>query len=67
MGVINLLGREVDLEYLRRANVEDLSRYTVEPRYPGPPVSEEALEALDLARKTLEWAKERLEEMGIKC
>ena len=58
----------MDVEYLWRANVEYLTRYAVESRYPGPPVErEEALEARDLARKTLQWARDKLVEMGIIC
>jgi len=47
-----------------------LTDYAVEARYPDfeeEPNEEEAKEALSLARKTVEWAKEKLKELGIEC
>lgn len=63
-----LLRDRVDVAWAYEEDLPALTYYAVEARYPGPPVSEEeALAALRLARKTLEWVKVRLEEIGIRC
>ena len=64
------------LSILRRTGIEvtwdeklsNLTRYAVEMRYPGLSADrEEALEALETAKRVVEWAKEKLREMGIEC
>lgn len=60
----------VDTTLPRRMGAEKLTAYAVEARYPDfgeEPTPEEALEALETARRTLEWARERLSQMGIRC
>ena len=44
-----------------------LTDYSVGARYPGPPVVEEAREALRIAREAVEWVRERLGEKGVEC
>jgi len=47
-----------------------LTDYAVEARYPDfeEEISrEEAVEALELARKVVGWARERLEALGVRC
>ena len=61
---------KIDTRELRNSGVEKLTLYAVEVRYPDfeeEPSEEEAEEALELARKVLEWATERVKEMGIEC
>ncbi len=66
--LVDLLSDKMDIEYIRSLHVEDLTDYSVEARYPGPPVvEEEAGEALALAKKVVEWAGERLGERGVEC
>ena len=66
--LLALLSDKVDVTWAYEEDLAALTYYAVEARYPGPPVSEEeALGALDLARKTLEWAREKLQGMGIRC
>ena len=61
-----MLRDKADVTWAYEKDLPALTYYSVEARYPGPPMSkEEALAALRLARKTLEWIKERLKEMGI--
>ena len=60
----------VDTTLPGRAGAERLTAYAVEARYPDfgeEPTPEEALEALETARKVVEWAKERLREIGVTC
>ena len=66
--LLSILEEKVDVSWAYEENLPALSYYAVEIRYPAPPIpAEEAEEALELARKVLEWATERLKEMGIKC
>ena len=61
---------KIDTRELKNSGVERLTLYAVEARYPDfeeEPSEEEAEEALELARKVLEWVKEKLREMGIEC
>ena len=45
-----------------------LTAYSVEARYPGPPIpQEEASRALEIAKKTLKQAIKILKKMGIEC
>ncbi len=47
-----------------------LTDYAVEARYPDfeeEPTLEEAQHALETARRVVEWVKEKLEEMGVRC
>ena len=66
-----LIARQgISIENLNSHGLETLSGYAVEARYPDfgeEPTPEEAREALEAAKRVVEWAKEKLREMGIEC
>jgi len=60
----------VDVAQLLSINAARLTRYAVEARYPDfeeEPSLEEAREALEIAKRVVEWAGEKLREMGVEC
>ena len=66
--LVLLRRKKVDISRVRGA--EKLTDYAVEARYPDfeEEISrEEAVEALELARKVVGWARERLEALGVRC
>lgn len=66
--LIALLGRRVDVSFLRELGAEELTYYAVEPRYPGPPIEEEEAEdAVTRAEQVVEWARRSLQKKGIIC
>ncbi|MCE4627957.1 MAG: HEPN domain-containing protein [Desulfurococcales archaeon] len=66
--LLSLLAGQEDVKPFYDIDADTLTDYAVEARYPGPPVvPEEAEQALETARKTVELAKERLGAAGIKC
>jgi HEPN domain-containing protein len=66
--LLTLLSQVTDTGELEEMDVEGLTYYAVEIRYPGPPIErEEAENAIETARKTLEWVEERLGEKGVEC
>ncbi len=63
-----LRGRGLDVDRVTQARI--LTEYAVEARYPDIEETverEEADEALGIARRVLEWAAERLRELGVEC
>ncbi len=66
--LLALIEDKVDVAWAYEDSLPVLTYYAVEARYPGPHVTrEEAEKALELAEKTLEWAREKLGEIGIEC
>ena len=66
--LLSLMEDKVDASWTYEEDLPALSYYAIEVKYPGPPVTEEeAREALNLAKKVVEWVKKKLEELGIKC
>ena len=58
----------VDTSSIRESTI--LTDYAVETRYPDfdkEPTLEEAEEALRIAKKVVEWVRERLGEKGVEC
>lgn len=63
-----MLENMVDVSWGYEEGVPALTYYSVEIRYPAPPVSEEeAVEALRIAGKVVEWVRKKLKELGIEC
>ncbi len=63
-----LRGKEVDVGPVMEAS--RLTDYAVEARYPDfedEPSEEEALEALETARRVVDWAKNQLSRLGVNC
>ncbi|MCE4599199.1 MAG: HEPN domain-containing protein [Desulfurococcales archaeon] len=53
--LIRLLSKKIDVSYIREIQVEDLTYYAIEARYPGPIITEEEAEdAIEKADKTME-------------
>ena len=66
--LLSLLEDKIDVSWAYEEDVPALTYYSVEVRYPAPPVSEEeAEEALRIARRVVEWVKDKLRELGIEC
>ena len=66
--LLALLEEHINVSWAYGEDLPALTYYAVEIRYPAPPVSmEEASEALELARKTVSWAREKLRELRVDC
>ncbi len=63
--LLNILDKNLEKE-----RIGELTKYAVEARYPDfeeEPSEEEAVEALELAGKTVDWAREKLRELEVEC
>ena len=66
--LLDMLSENEDVSPLYEIEADTLTDYAVAARYPGPAVvKEEASEALETARKVVEWARRELERMGVEC
>ena len=66
--LLALLEGHIDVSWAYEEDLPALTYYAVEIRYPAPPVStDEATGALELAGKTVDWAREKLRELGVEC
>ena len=66
--LLALLEEHINVSWAYEEDLPALTYYAVEIRYPAPPVSmEEVAEALELAGKTVDWARKKLRELGVKC
>ena len=69
--LLNILDKNnVDTSLLEKERIGELTKYAVEARYPDfeeEPSEEEAVEALELAGKTVDWAREKLRELEVEC
>ena len=65
-----MLLREKGVDVRPIMEASGLTDYAVEARYPDfgdEPSEEEALEALRIARRVVEWAEKQLDRLRIKC
>ncbi len=69
--LLELIARHsIDIENIRELDLGTLSDYAVEARYPDfgeEPSASEAQEALSIAGRVVEWAREKLGEIGVNC
>ncbi len=66
--LLSLLEPKVDVSWAYEEDLPALTYYAVEIRYPAPPIMrEEALEALETARRAVEWAENQLSRLGVNC
>ncbi len=69
--LLNILDKNnVYTSLLEKERIGELTKYAVEARYPDfeeEPSEEEAVEALELAGKTVDWAREKLRELEVEC